>query len=236
MTGTEFVDLLIEHVGSELTRPKAVLTANWAQNQLLATRRIGLMRIKPDPFLVTTAGTFAYAASSALFSSVGGVLGATQWDVRDIGRIYALDGLAEQFAYGGHNRISHRPLEIENPLNGNEVKAPADWVASLEPLSADCAITFWEDNDPGTTTVEWRAEAYRWPIQFTAESVALEVPSAFQDTLLLWKALQRCGVKQYGSPSMNIHELLRQEEPKFLAYASRAGGSSFPGRTMPRDL
>lgn len=235
MTGTELVDLLIEHVGSELTRPKAIQTLNWGQNQLLATRRMRLMRILPDPFLTTTAGTYQYAASNALFSSAGGVKGATQWDIRDLGRLYALNGLQSAFAYGGHDQPSMRPLELENPHASNEVKAPADWLPSREALSADCIVTFWEDNDPGTTTIEWRAEAYRWPTQFTAESVALEVPEGFQDTLLLWKALQKCGVKQFGSPSRNIHELLKEELPAFFTFCSRAGGVSGPMRTLPRE-
>lgn len=234
MTGTEAVDLLIEHVGSELTRPKAVLTLNWGQNELLAKQRVALMRVKPDPFLVTAAGTFEYVASSSLFSSVGGVLGATQWDIRDIGSIYALDGHAGQFAYGGHDRISHYPLQADNPGDvEGRVKAPADWVPSKEALSADCLITFWEDNDPGTTTIEWRAEAYRWPTQFTAESVAFEVPEGHQELLLL-KALAKCGIKQYGSPSRNIYELIQEGEKAFFSYASKAGGRVAPLRTPPR--
>jgi hypothetical protein len=236
MHGTELVDLLIEHVGSELTRAKAVSTLNWGQNQLLATRRNGLMRVKPDPFLATTAGTFQYTASTALYSSVGGAQGATQWDIRDIGRIYALDGLEAQFAYGGADRISHRPLELVNPMASNEVKAPADWSPSLEPFSEDCTITFWEDNDPGTTTVEWRVEAYRWPTQFTAETVALEVPEGWQEELLLPIALKKLGIKQYGSPSRNIAEMLAQDLPRFFAFCSRAGGVSGPMRTLPREL
>jgi hypothetical protein len=236
MTGTEMVDNLIEHVGSELTRAKAILTLNWGQNQLLATRRIGLMRIKPDPFLTTTAGTFEYTASSALFSSVGGVRGATQWDIRDLGRIYALDGLAEQFAYGGHDRISHRPLQVENPMHpGGVVTAPADWHPSREALSADCSIVFWEDNDPGTTTIEWRAEAYRWPTQFLSEGIAFEVPEGHQELLLL-KALAKLGVKQYGSPSRNIYELISEQATDFQAFCSRSGGQSAPPRTHPREL
>lgn len=235
MHGTEAVDLVIEHVGSELTRAKAISTLNQGQNELLASRRIGLMRIKPDPFLVTVAGTFQYVASSSLYSSVGGALGATQWDIRDIGSIYALDGLEAQFAYGGADRISHHPLEVENGLSGSRVTAPADWIPSLEPLSADCLITFWEDNDPGTTSTEWRVEAYRWPTQFTAESIPFEVPEGHQELLLL-KTLAKLGVKQYGSPSRNIFELIRERETAFLVFAARSGGRVAPLRTRPRDL
>ncbi|HLP30667.1 MAG TPA: hypothetical protein VK150_04850 [Geothrix sp.] len=229
------VDLVIEHVGSELTRAKAISALNRAQNYYLARTRIGLMRIKPDPFLVTTAGTFDYAASTALFSSAGGVLGATQWDIRDLGLIYALDGLEGQFAYGGHDHVSQYPLEVDIPEGTpGLVKAPADWIPSRESLSEDCLITFWEDNDPGTTTIEWRAQAYRWPTQFTSESVAFEMPEAYQDTLLLWKTLESLGVKQYGAASQNIRSLLQEEEPAFFTFAGRAGGRVQAPRTPPR--
>ncbi len=235
MHGSEMVDLVIEHVGTELTRAKAISALNRAQNYYLARTRVGLMRIKPDPFLVTTAGTFQYAASAALFSSVGGALGATQWDIRDIGLVYALDGSQGQFAYGGHDRVSHYPLEEDDPGSMPGIaKAPADWIPSRAALSEDCLITFWEDNDPGTTTVEWRAQAYRWPTQFTAESVAFELPEGYQETLLLWKTLEALGVKQYGSPSRNIATLLQEEEARFSTFAGRAGGRVQAPRTPPR--
>lgn len=236
MTGTEMVDLVIEHAGAEVPRAKAISAVNAAQNDLLGIKRLRLMRVLPDPFLTTVAGTFQYAASSALFSSVGGVKGVTQWDIRDIGRLFAMDEAQGYLPYAGYGAPSFRPLEPVSPGNSPEVDAPAELIPSKEPLSQDASIVFWEDNDPGTTTITWRAEAYRWPTQFTGEGVALEVPAGYHRTLLLWKVLQLFGIRQYGAPSRNIEDLIAKAEPLFYLECNRAGGVSAPRRTPPREL
>lgn len=235
MTGAEFVDMVIEHVGSELTRAKACAATNGAQNFLLGTRNLKHMRVLPDPFLTTVAGTFQYAASSALFSSVGGIKGATQYDIRTVTRIYAFNNDQRIFAYNSQDIVSDRPYEEENGAASSEVRAVQDITPSVEPLSADCQIFWWEDQDPGATTVDWRAECYRWPTQFTADSVALEVPAPYQDNLLLWQVLKRCGIKQYGAPGRSIDTLIEEALPGFwLAMGNRKNAR--PRRTRPSEV
>ena len=235
MTGSELVDLVIEHVGSELTRAKAYAAINNAQNYLLAARNLGIMRVTPDPFLTTVSGTFTYAASSALFSSVGGVKGATQYDIRAVARIFAFNNDQRVFAYNSQDVVSDRPYEEENGAASSEVRAVQDIIQSVKPLSADCTIYWWEDQDPGDTTIDWRAECYRWPTQFTAETVDLEVPEFFQDTMLLWHVLQRLGIKQYGGSSQGIDALILRETPRFLK-ACGGGPRSRGRRTRPSEV
>lgn len=235
MTGTEFIDTVIEHVGSELTRSKAIVMTNNAQNYLLATRNLKLMRVLPDPFLTTQAGVFSYPASSALFSSVGGVKGGTQWDIRTVSRIYAFNNDQRVFAYNSQDIVSDRPYEEENGAASTEVRAVEDVTPSVKPLAADCTLTWWEDQDPGDTTIDWRAVAYRWPTQFLSESVDLEVPDGFQDTLLLYNVLQRAGVKQFGARSQNLEELIQFEERRFVKY-SGSRVSSKKRRTLPSEV
>jgi hypothetical protein len=233
MNGSEFTDLVIEHVGSELTRAKAYSAINNAQNYLLGSRNLGMMRVTPDPFLTTVAGTFQYAASSSLFSSVGGIKGATQYDIRAVTRIFAFNNDQRIFAYNSQDVVSDRPYEEEN--SSSEVRAIQDVIQSIKPLAADCSIVWWEDQDPGDTTIDWRAECYRWPAQFTAETVELEVPEGWQDTMLLWQVLRRLGIKQYGGSSQSLDILIRDETPRFLK-ACGGGIRSRARRTRPSEV
>lgn len=235
MTGSEFTDLVIEHVGSELTRAKAYSAINNAQNYLLGSRNLGLMRVTPDPFLTTVAGTFQYAASSALFSSVGGVKGATQYDIRAVTRIFSFNNNQRIFAYNSQDIVSDRPYEEESGEGFSEVRAVQDVIQSIKPLSADCQIIWWEDQDPGATTIDWRAECYRWPTQFLSETIDLEVPDGWQDTMLLWHVLRRLGIKQYGGSSQSLDILIQNETPRFLK-ACGGGVRSRARRTRPAEL
>ncbi len=235
MTGSEFTDLVIEHVGSELTRAKAYSAINNAQNYLLGSRNLGLMRVAPDPFLTTVAGTFQYAASSALFSSVGGTKGATQYDIRTVTRIFSFNNNQRIFAYNSQDIVSNRPYQEESGQGFSEVRAVQDVIPSIKALAADCQILWWEDQDPGATTVDWRAECYRWPNQFLAETVDLEIPDGWQDTMLLWQVLKRLGIKQYGGSSQSLDILIQAEMPRFLKACS-GGARSRISRTRPSEV
>jgi len=88
MTTPDLITMIVEYIGSELTRARALTYLNNAQNQLLIGNN-RLMRVLPDPFLTTVAGTFDYAASDSLYSSSGDVKGATQYDIYNVSRIYS---------------------------------------------------------------------------------------------------------------------------------------------------
>jgi len=234
MTTPDLITMIIEYIGSELTRPRALTYLNNAQNQLLVGNN-RLMRVLPDPFLTTTAGTFDYAASTFLFSSIGDVKGATQYDIYNVSRLYSFNKDGSQlYAYNGvGNSTSSRMYKPLNNRSSDEVFAVADVVKSIEPNSADCSIVWWGENDPGATTIDWRAECYRYPNQLTAETIAMETPSQYQDTLLLWLVLKRLGIRQYGTS--NIDQLIIPEMRKFKGEIM-TGDRSRSRFTTPREV
>jgi hypothetical protein len=236
MTGAEYVDWLIEIVGSELTRSKAHNAINNAQNIIFRMNH-PLMEVVPHPFLTTVAGstTYVYTASNSFYSSAGGAKGATQYDIRNVHAIYSFNNDRTIFAYNDEDLVSERPYRAFNHYASAEVHNSLDVVKSLEPNNSDCKFTWWEDNDPGATTVDWRGIVYRWPTQFTGEGVSLEVPVGFQETLLLYHILRNLGIRQYGNPSAPIDNLIRQAEAEFYQY-SHTGAKSRPNRRLPAEV
>ena len=235
MQTSALVDLIVEYVGSQLTRARALVYLNNAQNELLVGEN-RLMRVYPDPFITTSAGTYEYAASTFLFSSVGNVKGATQYDVYNITRVYTTTKNSGIFAYGGYsygNNDSSRPYMPVNERASDELNARPDVTKSIEPDSADCKITFWGENDPGATTVDWRCETYRYPNQLLVETVNLETPAQFQDTLLLWMVLKRLSIRQFGGT--NIDQLIAPEKRRF-DIAIKSGGESASRFTNPVEV
>lgn len=234
MTTSGFIDIIIEYIGSELTRPRALTYLNNAQNELLVGDN-RLMRVLPDPFLTTVADTYQYVASTALFSSIGDAKGATQFDIYNVSRIYSFNkDNALLFRYNGQgNSTSSRRYVALNERASDEVMAPFDCVKSVEPNFQDCLINWWGENDPGATTIDWRCECYRYPNQLTSEQIALETPSQFQDTLLLWMVLKRLAIRQYGTS--NIDSLIDPEKRKFDIMIQK-GGQSRNRFTLPIEV
>lgn len=229
METSAFIDLVQENIGSELSRSKALEYTNNAQNDLLR-RANRFMRIVPDPFLTTVAGTFQYAASTSLFSSVGGTQGATQYDVRLVSRIYSI---SDSLSYGGDYGRTKYAYEPNSDFS--EVTAPVTVIQSKKANAEDCQLIWWEQTDPGSTTIDWRAEAYRWPNQLLSESVDLEIPDGFQDTLLLYKVLKRLGIRQFGSPGADLETMIREEQIRFNLESSM-GASTRQTRTDPSEV
>ena len=86
MTVTEFVNRIKRRTGTKLTAQAIYEEANIQQNEILATPN-GITRIKPDPIVATTDGTYSYVASSVLYDSSDGTQGTTQpLDCSDGGR------------------------------------------------------------------------------------------------------------------------------------------------------
>jgi len=234
MTTPDLITLIIEYIGSELTRPRALTYLNNAQNQLLVVNN-RLMRVLPDPFLTTTAGVYGYVASTSLFSSVGNEKGSDQFDIYNVSRIYSLTkDNTLFFRYNGAGNASssrmYRPL---NARASDEVFSVADVVKSIEPNSQDCMINWWGENDPGATTVDWRVECYRYPNQLTAEGIAMETPAKYQSNLLLWMVLEQLDIRQYGTS--NKTQLIAPALRKFNA-ETMAGDRSRSRFTTPREV
>lgn len=232
MTTSQYVSWLIQRIGGNLfSRPQLVDAINQAQNEILG-RDIKYMRINPDPFVHTVDGTYLYTASTALFS---GVDNTTQFDVRDVKRIYTYDiRNTQQYAYGGWNRLSHRPDSFVNAMASDEIEISADVTPSIAALAADAQIAFWRQNNPGTGTDVMRAAAYRWPRQVTSENIPLSIPVQFQTLLLKAKILVDIEATEYGR-SDNWSDVFDKQLLKFDAWANgikvTAGGD-----TPPREV
>ena len=234
MTTPQLIDMIIEYIGSELTRPRALVYLNNAQNSLLLNNN-RLMRIFPDPFLTTVAGTFNYVASTSIFSSDGNTKGVDQFDVYNVQKIYSFSkDNSIFFRYNGvGNSTSSRQYRALNNRASDEVNAPADTIKSIAANSEDCLIKWWGENDPGATTEDWHCEAYRYPNQLTTEQIPLETPVKWHDTLLLWMVLKRLGIRQYGTT--NIDKIIDPELREFKLEIL-TGSLSRSSVTTPREV
>ncbi len=232
MRTSQYISWLIQRTGGNLFSRQQLLDAvNQVQNEILG-RDIKYMRINPDPFIRTTAGTYLYTASSAIYS---GVDNTTQYDIRSVKRVYTYNvRRTAQFAYGGWNRLSHRPDQFVNMAASDEVDIAFDLTPSIAASSSDCKIAFWRENDPGTQTQDQRVVAYRWPNQLTAESIQLMIPDQFQRGLLKYGIFRDLEYTEYGSADKP--EILYEKALlKFDAWANgiviTAGGA-----TPPREV
>lgn len=231
MITSQYISWLMKRIGgNKFSRTDLLDAVNQAQNEILG-RDIALMRIKPDPYFRTTAGTYSYAASTQIRDSIDGT---TTYDVRNVSRIYTFNIRSSPiFEYGGINRTSHRPEVMVNPMASDETVIPSDCVQSIAPSSTDCLVKLWRENDPGTQTTVYLAEAYKWPTQLTTEAVALSIPEQFQRGLLKYAVLKELEYTEYGSAD-NPEELYKKELAKFDAWASR-GATTRITCTPPRE-
>lgn len=216
MTTNELVSLIASYVGASWTRQAILEALNRTQNEILGTDN-DICRVKPDPFLATAAATYSYVASSSLYVSTTGAQGALVGDIRSVKKIWtpkvsfalfplqALDIHLQKYYRAEHDRIVVYP----------------DLIDSREAASADCTILWPAGYDPGATTITWQAEAYTWPDQLTAETVALTMPSDFHDDLLLFGTLKRLEPREYGQPGANL-TLYEKAKARFkTAYAGK---------------
>lgn len=231
MTTGHYISWLTKRIAGNLfTRQDLVDAVNQAQNEILG-RDLLFMAVRPDPYLHTTAGTYVYGASTWLFDSIDGT---TKYDIRNVSRVYTFNiRQSPIFEYGGLNKTSHRPEYMLNPMASDETIIPSDCIQSISPLSSDCIIKLWRENNPGTTTNIYLAECYRWPTQVTSEAVALTIPEQFQRDLLKYAVLRELEYTEYGS---NDHpqEAYERELKKFDHWANR-GAKTEPTGTPPRE-
>lgn len=234
MQTSQLIDIIKEYADSQVTRARALVYLNNAQNELLVGNN-RLMRVFPDPFLTTVAATYQYDASTTLFDSTGGTKGTVTYDIYNVSKIYSFSK-DNAFLYrynGAGNTRSSRPYTSGSGIFQDEVSAPADVIKSVEPNSQDCSIIWWEENDPGATTVDWRAECYRYPNQLTSEGIALETPSQYQDTLLLWLVLKRLGIRQFGTSTIDN---LIAPEMRLFKQEIMTGSKSRSRQTPVKDI
>lgn len=166
---------------------------NEEQNRLLAkNNRITL--VKPDPYFVTADATYTYNARTATGSA---------YDIRHIEDIYTLAVADTLNILSALNSESTHPYRREKTRDGVTTHAIFTCADSIRPFteasdgSYDASITWWLGNNPGVTTTTWRAQAYRWPTQLTAESIALSIPTEFRE-LLLYGVLKMTERREYG--------------------------------------
>jgi hypothetical protein len=170
---------------------------NRAQNELLGMD-CQLMRVKPDPFMATTTAVYTYAASSYLYVATTGAQGALVGDIRSVREIYidttnmsSLDELALDTNFTRVTEVETRPTE-------NRIKVRFDSTDSLGANLTDCNIKWPAMYNPGTTTIAWKAIAYTWPTQITAESIALSIPEDYQHSLLYLHVLKFIERREFG--------------------------------------
>ncbi len=232
MTTAQYVSWLSKRVAGNLySRQDLVDAINMAQNEILG-RDIKYMRCNPDAYLHSTVDVYSYAASTYLFS---GVNNTTQYDIRDVKRVYTYNiRNSNIFAYGGLNRTSHRPdLEVNNYAS-DEVEISCDVVPSILPNAADCTINLWADNNPATSTTVYRVVAYKWPTQITSESVAISIPEQFQRFLLKYAIFRDLEYTDFGSAD-KPDVLYAAELKKFDLWANGIKNSASQA-TPPREV
>ena len=189
------------------------------------------MRVKPDPFVATTDLTYSYAASSYLYNSSTGAQGALIGDIRAVRSIYRLASTSNLDEVSPLDPTNDKPQQIEFQPNTSFVHARVDFIDSIEPSSTDCLLKWWEQYNPGTTTITWRAKAYKWPTQLTAEPIALSMPNDFQRTLLFWGCLRHMERREYGQAEDQKFE---KERKRFRSKYSERPGQELIGTCIPR--
>lgn len=198
MTVTELVNRIINRTGTKWTAKQIREELNIQQNEILGVPN-KISRVKPDPFFATTDDTYSYAASSYLYDSSDGTQGDLVGDIREIRKIYSLDASVSLFDIQTLDPASDKPNQVVPHPTTDEIISVVDVIPSTNPSSSDCTIKLWEGNNPGTTTVTWRAEAYEWPDQLTSPSVGLTIPADFQTSLLYWAVIKEMDLDEYNS-------------------------------------
>ena len=212
MLTSALVTRILEECGAGWTRARALEILNQGQNELLSGNN-QLVRVKPDPYFLTTDATYSYNAYTATGSAN---------DIRTITDIYYIAARNSIAATSPLVSDSTRNYIKEQLRDGVKTHAVFDCTDSVRPYaddaggSYDCSIRWWLENNPGTTTTTWRAQAYKWPTQLTAESVALSIPVDFQDNLLLWNVLKRTERREYGRNEFTV-DMYEKRKQKFDA-------------------
>jgi len=217
MTTSAFITLLLEEIGAGWSRVKALELINDIQCEMLGVD-CDLMRVKPDPFVASTAATFTQVASSTLYDSTTGAQGALVGDIRAVREVYRLPSVASLDDLTPLDPNADKPQQMSFDAGMRKIFARIDFIDSIGQNALDCTLKWWEQYDPGTTTITWRAKAYKWPTELTDENEALSVPVDFQRTLLLWKCIGHTERREYGKVDPELYkEEMRRFRTKYMA-------------------
>ncbi len=218
MLTAALVTLIAEEVGAAWSRDRIREALNRAQNELLGGD-CQLMRVKPDPFFATLATTYSYTPATCLYVSTTGAQGALVGDIRAVRAIYIdstdMDSISELSLNTGFRRVVKGDFRERE----NRIQIDFDETDSLGAGLSDCSVKWPALYDPGATTIIWKAEAYIWPTQLTAESIALSIPEDFQESLLLHHVLKSIRRKEYGSGTDLLREYLLARSEFRLKYS-----------------
>lgn len=194
MLASEFIDFYLRQASASVDRTFVLSTANWVQNKI-AGMDTEFLRILPDPYFTTTAATYSYIANVVCLSSVTATPGGSVGDVRMVREVYRRDpvpGAGDDFGRQPY------PDRIARDSAGGRFLAPIQCQGSGSPLADDCAVLWDLGQDPGDNTTLWRARAYRWPTQLSAEGIALTIPDDFAFDLLFEGVAAIIERAQYG--------------------------------------
>jgi hypothetical protein len=230
MTTATFITLLMEEMGAGWTRQKALEVVDACQAARLGTD-CDLMRVKPDPFVATTDGTYSYAASSKLYVSTTGAQGALVGDIRAVREVYRLKSVASLDELSPLDPNADKPQIMTFDSGIPKIFARVDFIDSIARGASDCTMKWWEQYNPGTTTITWRAKAYKWPTQLTAEGIALAMPVDFQHTLLFWDCLRHMERREYGRVDPVLYD---KEEKRFRSKYMAKSGQEILGQAHVR--
>ena len=225
--------LIAAEVGASWSRALILGAINRVQNELLGTDN-DISRVKPDPFMTTVAATYGYVATARLHDSSEGTSGSLIGDVRTVRKIYSLSSSIDILGFTALDPGSARPYTLNRRGNWDEVEARCEFVQSKLPDSSDALIKWWEGNDPGATTIYWRAEAYLWPTQLLSESISLTVPEDFQDSLLMEGVLKRIDRREFGRSEERM-QMYEFEKKRFRTKYSATPNNNGPLVARPLD-
>jgi len=195
MTTSQFIDLLVKLANSSLTRTQLLAITNIAQNEIL-DHDSPLTRLRPDPVLPTTDGTYAYTLDAATIAAIStdGRL------ARRARKVYVRGDNLNNYNYS-NNPPMYRTDGGVNAVGMAMYDAHASLQESPEPINSSAyfpTVRFDEDDNPGTTTDVFSLELYMWPLQLTSESVQITIPAAHQGRVLQSRVMMTIEQAEYG--------------------------------------
>jgi hypothetical protein len=232
---TSFYTWLLESLpGADYSRTKVREIVNDVQNEVLAGRDGRLMLIKPEPYLVVTDGDVRrYVANDSIVSSL---TEDPEYDIRRVGRVYAMTSKSNSFgSYGGYGAGNqHFSPYQRNAMAVPEVEMPVESQDSAKPLAGDCILDFHPDFEPAVSDTLYKVVAWAWPTQLTSEGVAIKIPLQFRKTVLLYGVLAKLETRDFGRDD-TIREKYDNAVADWYRY-DEVGQASFKQfRTPPRE-
>ncbi len=189
MLTKDFLDVFLDGVAASVSRVRARVLTNNAQNQILGIDN-SITEVQPAPYFATVAGQFSYQANGSFLSSRNETPGdPLDIDIRNVRRIYnnPQDGTNWPLWY----RYPEFTRNVQEGLS-------FDCTESNAPGANDCRIDLNKNMDPGDTETIWISRLYRWPNQIVSDNTVLDIPEDFCLTLLYEAVKKMIERDQYG--------------------------------------